>query len=80
MNESSLPPRDLTHKEWIDLLKHAAINAANEAKEKGVPITYLEGRKIVKIHPDGRKELIKELDSPRKRVTKKIFHLKDGKD
>jgi hypothetical protein len=54
------------------LVSEAGLFAVREAKEHGLPITYVENDQIIKEYIDGRKEVLGAV-KPRVDVKKKVF-------
>ena len=50
------------------MAKLASAKAVEEAQEAGIPITILEGGKIVQVSSDGSKETIGFIDESRRKV------------
>lgn len=55
--------------------KEASINAIKDALSHGRSITTLQGDSIVKVHPDGRTDIIKKLEKSSVIPEKRIYHL-----
>ncbi|MCL2442184.1 MAG: hypothetical protein FWD13_01815 [Treponema sp.] len=53
----------------------AGLFAIKEAKDRGLPITYVENEEIVKEYSDGRKEILGRI-KPAVPVTKRIYKIK----
>jgi hypothetical protein len=53
----------------------AIAEASKEAEKLGIPIVKAEGTNLVRIHPDGTKEIIKEIPQSVKKYPK-MFKLK----
>ena len=57
------------------MCSEAGLFAIKEAKDRGLPITYVENEDIVKEYADGRKEILGRI-KPRISVKKRVFRLK----
>jgi len=53
----------------------AGLFAIKEAKDLGLPITYVENEDIVKEYADGRKEILGKI-KPRVAVTQRVYKIK----
>jgi len=53
----------------------AGLFAIKEAKDKGLPVTYVENEEIIKEYADGKKEILGKI-KPGKKVTKREYKLK----
>ena len=49
--------------------------AVKEAKDRGLPITYVENENIIKEYADGRKEILGQI-KPNVSVKRKVYKLK----
>jgi len=52
----------------------AGLFAEKEAKDKGLPLTYVDGENIIKEYADGRKEIIGKT-KPRVKVSQKVYKI-----
>ena len=52
----------------------AGLFAIKEAKDKGLPITYVENEDIIKEYADGKKEILGRI-KPRVKVGQKVFKI-----
>lgn len=57
-----------------NMCSEAGSFAVKEAKEKGLPITYVENEEIVKEYNDGRKEILGRIE-PNIKVKKRVYKL-----
>jgi len=57
------------------MCSEAGLFAIKEAKDKGLPITYVENNEIVKEYADGRKEILGKI-KPRITVEKRVYKIK----
>ena len=57
------------------MCSEAGLFAIKEAKDRGLPITYVENDEIVKEYSDGRKEILGKIQ-PRITVKKRVFRIK----
>jgi hypothetical protein len=55
--------------------KQASRKAVADAFSKGLPITIQRGKRIIKLFPDGKEELISELERAYIKTDKKSFNL-----
>ena len=53
----------------------AGLFAIKEAKDRGLPITYVENEEIIKEYADGRKEVLGRI-KPRVKVKKRVYKIK----
>jgi hypothetical protein len=53
---------DLSIKERAELAAQAGREAVAESRRLGLPITGTKNGKIVRTHPDGREEVLKDLE------------------
>jgi len=53
----------------------AGLFAIKDAKDRGLPITYVENEDIIKEYPNGRKEVLGKI-KPRVKVTQKVYIIK----
>jgi hypothetical protein len=56
------------------MCREAGLFAIKEAKDKGLPITYVENNEIIKEYSDGRKEVLGKI-KPKVKVTKRVYTL-----
>jgi len=63
------------YKYFQRMCNEAGLFAIKEARDKGLPITYVENCQIVKEYIDGRKEILGTV-KPRVKVEQKIIKLK----
>lgn len=63
------------HKVFQRMCCEAGLFAVKEAKDKGLPITYVENEEIIKEYADGRKEVLGKI-KPEAQVTKLVYDLK----
>jgi hypothetical protein len=63
----------MTTKDLDRSAKKASKKAVADAFSKGFPITVQQGKRIVKIFPDGREETITNLERAYIKSEKKIF-------
>jgi hypothetical protein len=57
------------------MCREAGLFAIKEAKDRGLPITYVENDEIIKEYADGRIEVLGKV-KPKVKVTKKVFTIK----
>ena len=57
------------------MCSEAGLFVVKEAKEKGLPITYLDNENIVKEYTDGRKETLGKI-KPRVKITQRVYKIK----
>ena len=57
------------------MCSEAGLFAIKEAKDRGLPITYVENEEIVKEYADGRKEILGRIE-PRVTIKKRVFKIK----
>jgi hypothetical protein len=57
------------------MCREAGLFAIKEAKDKGLPITYVENNEIIKEYSDGRKEVLGKI-KPKVKVTKRVYTIK----
>jgi len=57
------------------MCSEAGLFAIKEAKDRGLPITYVENDEIVKEYADGRKEILGKI-KPRIPVKKRVYKVK----
>jgi len=55
--------------------KAASCDAIRKAVQSNVPYAVQEGRKIVKFYPDGRKEVVGQVDKAFVRISKKTYKM-----
>jgi hypothetical protein len=60
------------------MCSEAGAFAVRDAKERGLPVTYVENDQIVKEYIDGRKEILGTVP-PRVNVGKKVFIIPESK-
>lgn len=65
----------ITQKELIKAAARASAKAVSRTREAGGPITYQQGKKIIKEYPDGTKEVVQLLEKAFVRVKKKRLNL-----
>lgn len=53
----------------------AGLFAIKDAKDRGLPITYVENEDIIKEYSNGRKEVLGKI-KPRVKVTQKVYIIK----
>ena len=58
------------------MCSEAGLFAIKEAKDRGLPITYVENEEIVKEYADGRKEILGRI-KPRITVRKRVFKINE---
>jgi DUF438 domain-containing protein len=63
------------YKYFQQMCSEAGLFAIKEAKDRGLPITYVENEEIVKEYADGRKEILGRI-KPRITVKKRVFKIK----
>jgi len=63
------------YKYFQQMCNEAGLFAIKEAKDRGLPITYVENNEIVKEYTDGRKEILGKI-KPRVPITKRVFKFK----
>ncbi len=63
----------LTSKQLSKYAKAASAKAIDEARAKGIPFAVQEGKNIVKVFPNGHKEVVGHLDKAFIRVSKKRY-------
>jgi len=56
------------------MCSEAGLFAVKEAKDKGLPITYVENEKIIKEYADGRKEILGQIE-PNVKVKKRVYKI-----
>jgi len=56
------------------MCSEAGLFAIKEARDKGLPITYVENNEIVKEYADGRKEILGEI-KPRVKVKRRMYKI-----
>jgi len=56
------------------MCSEAGLFAVKEAKDKGLPITYVENDEIVKEYADGRKEILGRTE-PNVKVKKRVYKI-----
>ncbi len=56
------------------MCSEAGLFAVKEAKDKGLPITYVEKEEIVKEYADGRKEILGRIE-PNVKVKKRVYKI-----
>jgi len=57
------------------MCREAGLFAIKEAKDRGLPITYVENDEIIKEYADGRIEVLGKV-KPKVKVTQKVFTIK----
>ena len=57
------------------MCNEAGLFAIKEAKDRGLPITYVENDEIIKEYADGRIEILGKV-KPKVKVTKKVYTIK----
>ena len=57
------------------MCSEAGLFAIKDAKDRGLPITYVENEEIIKEYADGRKEVLGKI-KPRITVKKRVFRIK----
>jgi hypothetical protein len=57
------------------MCSEAGLFAIKEAKDRGLPITYVENEEIIKEYADGRKEILGRIE-PRVTIKKRVFKIK----
>jgi len=57
------------------MCNEAGLFAIREAKDKGLPITYVDNEEIIKEYADGRKEVLGRI-KPRIKVKKRVYTIK----
>jgi len=63
------------YKYFQQMCTEAGLFAIKEAKDRGLPITYVEDDEIVKEYADGRKEILGKI-KPRVAVKKRVYIIK----
>jgi len=56
------------------MCSEAGLFAVKEAKDKGLPITYVENEEIVKEYADGRKEILGRIE-PNVKVKRRVYKI-----
>ena len=56
------------------MCSEAGLFAIKEAKDKGLPITYVENEDIVKEYADGTKEILGQI-KPRVKVKRRVYKI-----
>ena len=56
------------------MCSEAGLFAIKEAKDRGLPVTYVENEDIVKEYADGRKEILGQI-KPRIKVKQKVYKI-----
>ena len=56
------------------MCSEAGLFAIKEAKDRGLPVTYVENEDIVKEYADGRKEILGQI-KPRIKVKRKVYKI-----
>jgi hypothetical protein len=56
------------------MCSEAGLFAVKEAKDKGLPITYVKNEEIVKEYADGRKEILGRIE-PNVKVKKQVYKI-----
>jgi len=56
------------------MCSEAGLFAVKEARDKGLPITYVENEEIIKEYADGRKEILGRIE-PNIKVKKRIYKI-----
>ena len=57
------------------MCNEAGLFAIKEAKDRGLPITYVENEDIIKEYADGRREILGKI-KPKVKVTQRFFKIK----
>jgi hypothetical protein len=57
-------------------LAEAGRNAIRVQKERGIPVTFIRGGKIIKQHSDGREEVLGTVERPKYRVPRGVAVLR----
>jgi len=57
------------------MCREAGLFAIKEAKDKGLPITYVENDEIIKEYPDGKTEVLGKI-KPKVKVSKSVYTIK----
>jgi hypothetical protein len=65
----------MTIKDLSRSAENASRKAVSDAFSKGLPITVQRGKQIIKIYPDGKEELIVNLERAYVKAGKKSFNL-----
>jgi hypothetical protein len=60
------------------MVSEAGLFAVRDAKERGLPITYVENDQIIKEYSDGRKEILGAV-KPRVSIGKSVFVVPEAK-
>ena len=68
-------PEDITVEELQEVLKKTGERVQAINKANGIAVTVLEGNQVVKIYPDGRREILEAQVPPPVKATKKHFLL-----
>jgi len=63
------------YKYFQEMCNEAGLFAIKEAKDRGLPITYIENDEIVKEYADGRIEILGKV-KPRIKVEKLVYRLR----
>jgi len=63
------------YKYFQQMCNEAGLFAIKDAKDRGLPITYVENNEIVKEYADGRREILGKI-KPRIPVKKRVFKFK----
>jgi len=56
------------------MCSEAGLFAVKEARDKGLPITYVENNEIVKEYADGKKEILGKVE-PNVKVKKRVYEV-----
>lgn len=67
--------RDISRKDLMEALNNASKNAIARAKKHNSSITYLKGKTIVQVNPDGSESIIEELEQKLATIKSKIYTL-----
>jgi hypothetical protein len=62
------------YESFQNMCSEAGLFAIKEAKDKGLPITYVENDEIIKEYSDGRTEVLGKI-KPKVKITKKVYTL-----
>lgn len=66
---------NISSKELEQTAKDASNQAIKEAFALGIPITIQEGNKLIKVFPNGKKEVLKTIDEAFVKLNKNHFKL-----
>ena len=56
------------------MCNEAGLFAIKDAKDRGLPITYVENNEIVKEYADGRKEILGQIE-PNVKLPKRVYRI-----